>query len=182
MILIRKSIKFSLIIFNKCSILLLILELDGFFMKCPYCLYPESKVIDSRPADDGQRIRRRRECIKCNKRFTTYEAIEGQPVIIIKRDKSRQVFDRNKLLSGMLRACEKRPVSLDTLEIAIDEIESQLQNSLEREVPSVVIGEMALEKLKNIDEIAYVRFASVYRDFKDIQSFMNELNQLINEK
>ena len=151
-------------------------------MKCPYCLYPESKVIDSRPADDGQRIRRRRECIKCSKRFTTYEAIEGQPVIIIKRDKSRQVFDRTKLLSGMLRACEKRPVSLETLENAIDEIESQLQNSLEKEVPSVTVGEMALEKLKSIDEIAYVRFASVYRDFKDIESFMTELKQLINEK
>lgn len=151
-------------------------------MKCPYCLYPESKVIDSRPADDGQRIRRRRECIKCAKRFTTYEAIEGQPVIIIKRDKSRQVFDRTKLLSGMLRACEKRPVSLETLENAIDEIESQLQNSLEKEVPSVTVGEMALEKLKSIDEIAYVRFASVYRDFKDIESFMAELKQLINEK
>ncbi len=151
-------------------------------MKCPYCLYPESKVIDSRPADDGQRIRRRRECIKCSKRFTTYEAIEGQPVIIIKRDKSRQVFDRTKLLSGMLRACEKRPVSLEALENAIDEIESQLQNSLEKEVPSVTIGEMALEKLKTIDEIAYVRFASVYRDFKDIESFMAELKLLINEK
>lgn len=151
-------------------------------MKCPYCLYPESKVIDSRPADDGQRIRRRRECIKCTKRFTTYEAIEGQPVIIIKRDKSRQVFDRTKLLSGMLRACEKRPVSLETLENAIDEIESQLQNSLEKEFSSVMIGEMALEKLKSIDEIAYVRFASVYRDFKDIQSFMNELNLLLKDK
>ena len=136
-------------------------------MKCPYCLYSESKVIDSRPADDGQRIRRRRECIQCGKRFTTYEIIETQPVIIIKRDKSRQVFDRNKLLSGMLRACEKRPVSLDKLENAIDEIESQLQNSLEREVTSVEIGEMALSKLKDIDEIAYVRFASVYREFKD---------------
>ncbi len=147
-------------------------------MKCPYCLYSESKVIDSRPADDGQRIRRRRECIQCGKRFTTYEIIETQPVIIIKRDKSRQVFDRNKLLSGMLRACEKRPVSLDKLENAIDEIESQLQNSLEREVTSVEIGEMALSKLKDIDEIAYVRFASVYRDFKDIQSFMDELKSL----
>lgn len=151
-------------------------------MKCPYCLYPESKVIDSRPADDGQRIRRRRECIKCTKRFTTYEAIEGQPIIIIKRDKSRQVFDRTKLLSGMLRACEKRPVSLETLENAIDEIESQLQNSLEKEVSSVCVGEMALDKLKEIDEIAYVRFASVYRDFKDIDSFMAELKQLLNEK
>ena len=151
-------------------------------MKCPYCLYPESKVIDSRPADDGQRIRRRRECIQCAKRFTTYEAIEGQPIIIIKRDKSRQVFDRTKLLSGMLRACEKRQVSLETLENAIDEIESQLQNSLEKEVASVYIGELALEKLKSIDEIAYVRFASVYRDFKDIESFMDELKQLRKEK
>ena len=147
-------------------------------MKCPYCLYSESKVVDSRPADDGQRIRRRRECIQCGKRFTTYEIIETQPVIIIKRDKSRQVFDRNKLLSGLLRACEKRPVTLDKLENAIDEIESQLQNSLEREVTSVEIGEMALSKLKDIDEIAYVRFASVYRDFKDIKSFMDELNAL----
>ena len=147
-------------------------------MKCPYCFYPESKVIDSRPADDGQRIRRRRECMKCEKRFTTYESIESQPLIIIKRDKSRQVFDRNKLLSGMLRACEKRPVSLQTLENAIDEIESQLQNSFDKEVTSVQIGEMALEKIKNIDEIAYVRFASVYRDFNDIDSFMKELNNL----
>ena len=151
-------------------------------MKCPYCYHPESKVIDSRPADDGQRIRRRRECINCAKRFTTYESVETQPLIIIKRDKSRQVFDRNKLLSGMLRACEKRPVSLQTLETAIDEIESQLQNSFEREVTSVQIGEMALEKLRDIDEIAYVRFASVYRDFKDIGSFMEELTQLKNNK
>ena len=151
-------------------------------MKCPYCLFPESKVIDSRPADDGVRIRRRRECIQCARRFTTYESIESQPVIIIKRDKSRQVFDRNKLLSGMLRACEKRPVALETLEHAIDEIESQLQNSLEREVTSAKIGEMALEKMKDIDEIAYVRFASVYHDFNDIQSFLDELNKLKNEK
>ena len=151
-------------------------------MKCPYCCYPESKVIDSRPADDGQRIRRRRECIQCAKRFTTYESIESQPLIIIKRDRSRQVFDRNKLLSGMLRACEKRPVSLQTLENAIDEIESQLQNSFEREVTSVQIGEMALEKLKNIDEIAYVRFASVYRDFNDIESFSEALQHLLDNK
>ena len=151
-------------------------------MKCPYCCYPESKVIDSRPADDGQRIRRRRECMKCAKRFTTYESIESQPLIIIKRDKSRQVFDRNKLLSGMLRACEKRPVSLATLETAIDEIESSLQNSFEREVTSVQIGELALAKLKDIDEIAYVRFASVYRDFNDIESFSEALNHLKKDK
>ncbi len=152
------------------------------YMNCPFCYFPESKVIDSRPADDGQRIRRRRECIQCAKRFTTYESVETQPLIIIKRDKSRQVFDRNKLLSGMLRACEKRPVSLQTLETAIDEIESQLQNSFEREVTSVQIGEMALEKLRDIDEIAYVRFASVYRDFKDIESFMEALTHLKNNK
>lgn len=151
-------------------------------MKCPYCFYPESKVIDSRPAEDGQKIRRRRECIKCAKRFTTYESIESQPLIIIKRDKSRQVFDRNKLLSGMLRACEKRPVTLTTLENAIDEIEAQLQNSFDKEVTSVQIGEMALEKIKNIDEIAYVRFASVYRDFNDIESFMDELHGLMKNK
>lgn len=151
-------------------------------MKCPYCCYPESKVIDSRPADDGQRIRRRRECMKCAKRFTTYESIESQPLIIIKKDKSRQVFDRNKLLSGMLRACEKRPVSLTTLETAIDEIESSLQNSFEREVTSVQIGELALAKLKDIDEIAYVRFASVYRDFNDIESFSEALNNLKKDK
>ena len=147
-------------------------------MKCPKCSYPESKVIDSRPADDGQRIRRRRECMQCGQRFTTYESIETQPLVIIKRDKSRQVFDRNKLLSGMLRACEKRPVALETLERAIDDIESQLQNSLEREITSVEIGEMALEKLRSIDEIAYVRFASVYRDFKDIESFSEALRVL----
>lgn len=147
-------------------------------MRCPKCSYPESKVIDSRPTDDGQRIRRRRECINCAQRFTTYESVETQPLVIIKRDKSRQVFDRNKLLSGMLRACEKRPVDLETLERAIDDIEAQLQNSLEREITSVEIGEMALEKLRHIDEIAYVRFASVYRDFKDIESFSETLQAL----
>ncbi len=147
-------------------------------MKCPKCGYPESKVVDSRPTDDGQRIRRRRECMVCQQRFTTYEAIESQPLVIIKRDRSRQVFDRNKLLSGLLRACEKRPVDLETLERAIDDIETKLQNSLEREITSVEIGEMALEKLRDIDEIAYVRFASVYRDFKDIESFSDALNTL----
>lgn len=151
-------------------------------MKCPFCSFAESKVIDSRPADDGQRIRRRRECIKCAKRFTTYEAIESVPIIVVKRDKSRQVFDRNKLLSGMLRACVKRPVTLDVLEAAIDSIEAQLQNSLDREISSTQLGELTLEKLKDIDEIAYVRFASVYRDFKDIDSFMLELNNLRKNK
>ncbi len=151
-------------------------------MKCPFCSYPESKVIDSRPADDGQKIRRRRECIECGKRFTTYEGIESMPVIVVKRDRSRQVFDRNKLLSGMLRACVKRPVTLEVLESAIDSIETTLQNSLEREISSTQLGELALQKLKDIDEIAYVRFASVYRDFKDIDSFLDELNNLRKNK
>ncbi len=151
-------------------------------MRCPFCAYSESKVIDSRPADDGQKIRRRRECMQCAKRFTTYEAIESMPVIVVKRDKSRQVFDRNKLLSGMLRACVKRPVTLEQIESAIDEIETGLQNSLEREISSTHLGELTLQKLKDIDEIAYVRFASVYRDFKDIDSFLSELNNLRRNK
>ncbi|MBR6780661.1 MAG: transcriptional regulator NrdR [Clostridia bacterium] len=151
-------------------------------MKCPFCNHGESKVIDSRPADDGMKIRRRRECISCSKRFTTYEAIESMPIIVVKRDKSRQVFDRHKLLSGMLRACVKRPVTLDVIENAIDDIETQLQNSLDREISSTQLGELALEKLRAIDEIAYVRFASVYRDFKDINSFLDELNNLRTKK
>ena len=151
-------------------------------MKCPYCGYDESKVIDSRPTDEGERILRRRECLKCGKRFTTYEVIETVPVVVIKRDKSRETFDRNKLLGGLLRACEKRPVSLDTLERAVDEIQNTLQNSLDREIPSTVIGKLAMDKLKNIDEVAYVRFASVYRQFKDINTFMEELSRMIEKK
>ena len=149
-------------------------------MKCPYCAYEESKVIDSRPTDEGEKIRRRRECLKCGKRFTTYEMIESLPVIVIKRDRSREQFDRTKLMNGMLRACEKRPVSIDVLERAIDEIESTIQNSLDREVTSEKIGELTMEKLKAIDEVAYVRFASVYRQFKDISTFMGELEKLLN--
>ena len=151
-------------------------------MKCPYCFYEESKVIDSRPTDEGERIRRRRECLKCGKRFTTYEIIETVPVIVIKRDKSRQVFDRSKILSGLLRACEKRPVSIETLEKIVDEMEFTLQNSPDREVPSERIGELAMEKLKDIDEVAYVRFASVYRQFQDIQTFMDELKSMMKTK
>ncbi len=151
-------------------------------MKCPFCGFEESKVIDSRPTDDGERIRRRRECIECQKRFTTYEIIESLPLIVIKKDKSRQTFDRDKLLNGMLRACEKRPVSIDVLEKAVNEIESSLQNSLDREVASKDIGELAMEKLKNIDEVAYVRFASVYRQFRDINTFLDELTKLLHEK
>lgn len=148
-------------------------------MKCPYCGYEESKVIDSRPTDEGQRIRRRRECLECGKRFTTYEVIESLPIIVIKKDKSRETFNRDKLMTGLLRACEKRPVSIDTLDNMIDEIEVIIQNSLDREVSSEKIGELVMEKLKKIDEVAYVRFASVYRQFKDINTFMNELNKLL---
>ena len=136
-------------------------------------------MIDSRPTDEGQRIRRRRECLSCGKRFTTYEIIESLPIIVIKKDKSRETFNRDKLMTGLLRACEKRPVSIDTLDNMIDEIETTLQNSLDREVSSEKIGQLVMEKLKKIDEVAYVRFASVYRQFKDINTFMRELNKLL---
>lgn len=148
-------------------------------MKCPFCSYEESKVIDSRPTDEGERIRRRRECTNCGKRFTTYEIIESVPIIVVKKDKSREVFDRDKLFNGIMRACEKRPVSVETIEKAIDEIELEIQNSLDREVTTVKIGELVMDKLKDIDEVAYVRFASVYRQFKDINTFMNELKKLL---
>ena len=151
-------------------------------MKCPYCGYEESKVIDSRPADEGERIRRRRECLKCGKRFTTHEVIETVPIVVVKRDKSREVFDRNKLTAGILRACEKRPVSMEQIEKMVDSIEAQLQSSLDREVTSMNIGELTMDQLKNIDEVAYVRFASVYRQFKDINTFMEELTKLLSDK
>ena len=151
-------------------------------MKCPYCGYEESKVIDSRPADEGERIRRRRECLKCGKRFTTHEVIETVPIVVVKRDKSCEVFDRNKLTAGILRACEKRPVSIEQIEKMVDSIETQLQSSLDREVTSMMIGELTMDQLKNVDEVAYVRFASVYRQFKDINTFMEELNKLLKEK
>ena len=151
-------------------------------MKCPYCGYEESKVIDSRPADEGERIRRRRECLKCGKRFTTHEVIETVPIVVVKRDKSREVFDRAKLTAGILRACEKRPVSIEQIEKMVDAIEAQLQSSLDREVTSMTIGELTMDQLKNVDEVAYVRFASVYRQFKDINTFMDELNKLLREK
>lgn len=151
-------------------------------MRCPYCGFEESKVIDSRPTDEGERIRRRRECLGCGKRFTTYEVIETVPIVVIKKDKSREAFDRNKLLNGLLRACANRPVSIDTLEQIVDSIETRLQNSLDREVTSTQIGEYAMELLKEVDEVAYVRFASVYRQFKDINTFMEELNKLLKDK
>lgn len=147
-------------------------------MKCPFCGYSESKVIDSRPTDENERIRRRRECLQCKKRFTTYEIIEDVPIIVVKKDKSREVFDRSKLTKGMLRACEKRPVTIQVIDNAIDEIEAQLQATLDREVTSVRIGEMIMEKLKDIDEVAYVRFASVYKEFDSAEAFKEELAKL----
>jgi len=151
-------------------------------MKCPYCGYRESKVVDSRPAEEGSSIRRRRECLQCEKRFTTYETMELLPMVVIKKDGSRQSFDKSKVLRGMIRACEKRPVPLAELERLADEIEQTLQSSLEREIHTEAIGEQVMEKLKGVDEVAYVRFASVYRQFKDINTFMAELNKLLAEK
>ena len=151
-------------------------------MKCPFCAYLESKVIDSRPAEEGATIRRRRECLACQKRFTTYEIIERLPLVVIKRDGSRQSFDRVKLINGMVRACEKRPVSLAQLEKIADEIETELQSHLEREVSTVEIGEMVMSRIRKVDEVAYVRFASVYRSFKDINTFMEELSKLLSDK
>ena len=151
-------------------------------MKCPYCGYQESKVVDSRHSDDGVSIRRRRECLSCQKRFTTYVTVESLPIVVVKKDNSRQAFDRNKILNGMVRACEKRPVSMADLEAATMEIEQIIQNSLEREVSTEKIGELVMERLKPLDEVSYVRFASVYRQFKDINSFMHELNKILEEK
>ena len=151
-------------------------------MKCPFCGYTESKVIDSRPAEEGATIRRRRECLACGKRFTTFEIIERLPLVVVKRDGSRQSFDKVKLINDMVRACEKRPVSLETLERIADEIEQELQSNLEREIRTVDVGEMVMERLKDIDEVAYVRFASVYRSFKDINTFMEELSKLLVDK
>lgn len=148
-------------------------------MKCPYCGYPESKVIDTRPTDEGERIRRRRECLQCGKRFTSYEVIETTPVVVIKKDGSREVFNREKLLRGIIKSCEKRPVALAKLEEMVSEIESELQNRMEREIPSSAIGELVMEKLKMVDQVAYVRFASVYREFKDINSFLAELKEIL---
>ena len=151
-------------------------------MKCPYCGYSESKVIDSRPADEGSSIRRRRECLSCAKRFTTYETVESLPMVVVKKDGSRQSFDRRKVLGGMIRACEKRPVPLAELEKIASEIEQDLQNSMEREISTETIGERVMERLRAVDQVAYVRFASVYRQFKDIDTFMAELNKLLAEK
>jgi len=151
-------------------------------MKCPFCYQAESKVVDSRPTDEGFTIRRRRECTKCGKRFTTYEKIEQLPVFVVKKDGRRESFDRNKILKGLLKACEKRPISLKDLEELVQDVEKQVFNSLEQEVTSQQIGQMVMERLKKLDEVAYVRFASVYRQFKDINTFMEELNKLMKEK
>ena len=151
-------------------------------MKCPFCGYSDSKVIDSRPAEEGSTIRRRRECLACQKRFTTYEIIERLPLVVIKRDGSRQSFDKVKLINGMVRACEKRPVSLATLEGIADDIEQELQSNLEREISTVEIGEMVMSRLKAVDEVAYVRFASVYREFKDLDTLLEEINKLAHKR
>ena len=151
-------------------------------MRCPFCAHPESKVIDSRPADEGASIRRRRECLACQRRFTTYEVMERLPLVVVKRDGSRQSFDKVKLINGMVRACEKRPVTLSQLESIADDIEQELQSALEREISTVDIGEMVMARLKTVDEVAYVRFASVYRSFKDINTFMEELSKLLTDK
>ncbi|NLV37449.1 MAG: transcriptional repressor NrdR [Clostridiaceae bacterium] len=151
-------------------------------MKCPFCGFTEDKVIDSRPTEENTTIRRRRECLHCMKRFTTYEKVESVPLMVIKKDKSRQAFDRQKLLNGLLRACEKRPVSISELENLVDDVELQILNSLKREITTQEIGEMVMTKLKELDEVAYVRFASVYRQFRDINTFMDELHKLIKEK
>ena len=148
-------------------------------MRCPFCSFNESKVIDSRPAEEGTTIRRRRECLSCGKRFTTYEIVERLPLLVIKRDGSRQAFDRMKLIAGMIKACEKRPVHVSDLEKIADEIEQELQGSLDREVSSEQIGELVMNRLRDLDQVAYVRFASVYRQFKDISTFLEELNKLL---
>ena len=148
-------------------------------MKCPYCEYFESKVIDTRPVDDYVPIRRRRECLSCGRRFTTYEQVESVPLVVIKKDGKRQVYNRQKLMNGILRACEKTPVTFTEIERTVLEIEAALNNMIDREVPSTRIGELVMEKLKDLNDIAYVRFASVYREFKDVNTFLDELNQML---
>lgn len=151
-------------------------------MKCPACSHPESKVIDSRPTSEGASIRRRRECLHCQRRFTTYEIIEDVPMIVVKKDNSREAYDRNKLLSSIIRACDKRKISKADMEAIVNDIEFTLQNSLHNEIPTSFIGEMVMRRLKELDEVAYVRFASVYRQFKDLGAFVEELNKLLAEK
>ncbi|KXO16836.1 transcriptional regulator NrdR [Peptoniphilus sp. GNH] len=151
-------------------------------MRCPFCNFEESKVIDSRPTDEGSTIRRRRECIKCKERFTTYERVEERPIIVIKKDGTRESFDQNKIIRGMLKSGEKRPISLKEIEDAADEIEKSISNSMKKEISSKEIGDMVMKELKKLDDVAYIRFASVYREFKDIESFVSELEDIIKEK
>lgn len=151
-------------------------------MKCPYCGYCQSKVVDSRPTEEESAIRRRRECENCNKRFTTYEKIEQTPLIVVKKDGKREVYVRNKIINGIIKACEKRAVSIKKIEEIVDSIEKELYNTMDKEISCKMIGEIVMQKLKEIDEVAYVRFASVYRQFKDVNTFMEELKKLINER
>lgn len=151
-------------------------------MKCPFCGHLESKVVDSRPTDEGSTIRRRRECMECKQRFTSYERIEEMPIMVIKKDGNRQLFDRNKILNGIIKSCEKRPVSIDSIEKAVDNIEDRLNKMLTKEIPSTEVGELVMDELKKLDEVAYIRFASVYRQFKDVESFFKELEDLIHNK
>ncbi|MDU5806231.1 MAG: transcriptional regulator NrdR [Peptoniphilus harei] len=151
-------------------------------MKCPFCGYDDSKVLDTRPTDEGNTIRRRRECLNCKKRFTTYEKIEQSPIMVIKKDGNRQAFDREKIIRGMIKSCEKRPVSAADIEEAVNNIEKKIENSMKKEISSLEVGEMVMDELKDLDEVSYVRFASVYREFKDLQSFVDELENFVKKK
>ncbi|MDF2473335.1 MAG: ATP-cone domain protein [Lachnospiraceae bacterium] len=148
-------------------------------MKCPFCGKENTRVIDSRPADDNSSIRRRRQCDECNKRFTTYEKVEAIPLVVIKKDNNREPYDRSKIEAGVFRSCHKRPISVDQINTLVDEIENTIFNKEEKEIPSSVIGEIVMDKLKELDPVAYVRFASVYREFKDVNTFMNELKKIL---
>ena len=151
-------------------------------MKCPFCGYDDSKVLDTRPTDEGNTIIRRRECLNCQKRFTTYEKIEQSPIMVIKKDGNRQAFDREKIIRGMIKSCEKRPVSAADIEEAVNNIEKKIENSMKKEISSLEVGEMVMDELKDLDEVSYVRFASVYREFKDLQSFIDELENFVKKK
>ena len=151
-------------------------------MRCPFCENQDTKVIDSRPTEEGHAIRRRRECENCKKRFTTYEKVEEIPLVVIKKDGSREVFDRNKVLNGIIKACEKRPVSLDDIEMIVSDFERGLNNMMQKEIKSKVIGEVIMDHLINLDEVAYVRFASVYRQFKDVNTFISEIEKLVQKE
>lgn len=150
-------------------------------MKCPFCSHDNTRVVDSRPADDGQSIRRRRLCDECGRRFTTYEKVETIPLIVIKKDNNREQYDRTKIEAGILRACHKRPISVNRINQLIDDVETEIFNREEKEIPSSVIGEIVMDKLKDLEAVAYVRFASVYREFKDVNTFMNELKKILDK-